>query len=184
LVAVAYTTLCRRSELVALVRDDLEIGADGVGTVIIRRGKGDQEGQGAVAPITPDPMRHLRAWIDAASLEAGPLFRAVLKGGRVGGPLDAGDVARIYKAMARRAGLSEADVAQISGHSTRVGASQDMLPTANRLPAIMQAGGWKTGRPLHRQARRPLQRRRTHRRSPRAVLEARCRPPARYVFLR
>jgi integrase len=134
LVAVAYTTLCRRSELVALVRDDLEIGADGVGTVIIRRGKGDQEGQGAVAPITPDPMRHLRAWIDAASLEAGPLFRAVLKGGRVGGPLDAGDVARIYKAMARRAGLSEADVAQISGHSTRVGASQDMLRYGEQAP--------------------------------------------------
>ena len=43
LVAVAYTTLCRRSELVALRRDDLEIGKDGFGTLVIRRGKGDQE---------------------------------------------------------------------------------------------------------------------------------------------
>jgi hypothetical protein len=67
-------------------------------------------------------------------------------------------VGRIYKQMARRAGLSAADAALISGHSTRVGAAQDMLPRYGEpLPAIMQAGRWKTsyhGRALHRQARR------------------------------
>src|SRR6195952_5705923 len=74
LVAVAYTPLCRRAELVALTRDDLEIGADGFATVAIRRGKSDPEGQGAVAPITPDALRHLRAWLEAAGIETGPLF--------------------------------------------------------------------------------------------------------------
>jgi hypothetical protein len=44
------------------------------------------------------------AWLDAACIAAGPLFRVVLKGGRVGGALDVGDVGRIDKAMARRAG--------------------------------------------------------------------------------
>ena len=44
----------------------------------------------------------------------------------------------------RGAGLSADDIAQISGHSTRVGASQDMLRYGEQLPAIMQAGRWKT----------------------------------------
>jgi integrase len=129
---------------VALSRDDLEISADGFATVAIRRGKSDPEGQGAVAPITPDALRHLQAWLDAAGIETGPLFRAVLKGGRVGGALDAGDVGRIYKQMARRAGLSADDIGRISGHSTRLGAAQDMLRYGEQLPAIMQAGRWKT----------------------------------------
>jgi hypothetical protein len=46
--------------------------------------------------------------------------------------------------MAREAGLSATDTAQISGHSTRVGAAQDMLRYGETLPAIMQAGRWKT----------------------------------------
>ena len=35
---------------------------------------------------------HLQAWIEAAGIDAGPLFRAVRKGGRIGGALDRGDV--------------------------------------------------------------------------------------------
>lgn len=30
--------------------------------------------------LTPDAMRHVKAWIAAAGIEAGPLFRGVLKG--------------------------------------------------------------------------------------------------------
>jgi len=144
LLTVAYVTLCRRSELVALQRADLEIESDGFGTVTIRRSKTDQEGEGAIAAVTPDAMRHLRAWITAAGIEAGPLFRGVLKGGRVAGALDPGDVARIFKAMAGKAGMTAEETARISGHSTRIGASQDMVRYGAELPAIMQAGRWAT----------------------------------------
>ncbi len=44
----------------------------------------------------------------------------------------------------KQAGLSAADAARISGHSTRVGAAQDMLRYGETLPAIMQAGRWQT----------------------------------------
>jgi integrase len=115
MLVVAYTTMTRRSELVALLRADLQVEPDGFGTIVIRRGKTDQEGAGAVAPVTSDAMRHLLAWTDAAGIDDGPLFRAVLKGGRIGGALDAGEVARIFKAMARAAGLSANDTARISG---------------------------------------------------------------------
>jgi integrase len=110
LLCVAYTTLCRRAELVELLREDLQVEADGFGTVTIRRSKTDQEGVGAVAPVTADAMRHLSDWIRAAKLEHGPLFRAVLKGSKLGGALVAGDVARIFKTMALRAGLKAEDV--------------------------------------------------------------------------
>jgi len=126
LLAVAYTTRCRRSDLVVLRRDDLQVGADGSGTIVIRRRETDQEGQGAVTPVTQDAMRHLLAWTEAAGVADGPLLRAVLKGGRVGGAMDAGDVARIFRAMARRADLSASQAARISSHSTHVGAARDM----------------------------------------------------------
>jgi hypothetical protein len=89
-------------------------------------------------------MRHLLAWAEAAGTADGPLFRAVLKGRRIGGALDAGEVGRVFKAMARQAGLSAEDAARISGHSTRVGAAQDTPRYGKTLPAIMRAGRWKT----------------------------------------
>jgi integrase len=159
LLTLAYTTLCRRSELVALQRADLETESDGFGTVTIRRSKTDQEGAGEVAPITPDAMRHVKAWIDAAGIEGDALFRGVLKGGRVAGALDAGDVARIFKAMASKAGLTAEEAARISGHSTRIGASQDMVRYGAELPAIMQAGRWATPVMVARYTRRLTARR-------------------------
>jgi site-specific recombinase XerD len=142
LLAVAYSTLCRRSELVALLREDLQVDADGFGTIAIRRSKTDQEGAGAVALIAPDAMRHLAAWLEAAKIESGPLFRSVLKGGRIADALGDGDIARIYKAMAQDAGLTSEEAAGISGHSTRVGAAQDMVRYGVDLTGAMQAGRW------------------------------------------
>jgi integrase len=145
LLVTAYCTMMRRSELVALDFADLTTEADGFGTIVIRRSKTDQEGEGATVPIPADAMRHLQAWIDAANIADGPLFRSVPRGNRVGGALWPEDVAVIFKAMARRAGLSADETARISGHSTRVGSAQDMLRYGEQLPSIMQAGRWKSG---------------------------------------
>jgi site-specific recombinase XerD len=144
LLVVAYVTLCRCSELVALQFADLTTESDGFGTITIRRSKTDQEGVGATAPIPADAMRHVQTWVDAAGIHDGPLFRAVLKGSRVAGPLGPEDVATAFRLMAQRAGLSPEDCARISGHSTRVGSAQDMLRYGEQLPSIMQAGRWKT----------------------------------------
>ncbi len=144
LLVVAYVTLCRCSELVALQFSDLAVESDGFGTITIRRSKTDQEGVGATAPIPADAMRHVQAWIAAARITDGHLFRAVLKGSRVAGPLAPEDVATAFRLMAQRAGLSAEECARISGHSTRVGSAQDMLRYGEQLPSIMQAGRWKT----------------------------------------
>jgi site-specific recombinase XerD len=159
LVAVAYTTLARRSELVAMLREDLQVDADGFGTVAVRRSKTDQEGAGAMAAITADAMRHLTAWLDAAGIEAGPLFRSVRKGGHVGDTFGEGDVARVFKAMAKAAGLSAEDVARVSGHSTRVGATQDLVRYGADLVGIMQAARWRSPEMPARYSRRLTARR-------------------------
>jgi hypothetical protein len=87
-------------------------------------------------------MRHVAAWIAASGHADGALFRAVGKAGTIGGRLDPGDVARVFKAMAEAAGIAPALIAEISGHSSRVGAAQDQVRHGVELPAVMQAGGW------------------------------------------
>jgi integrase len=145
LLVVGYVTMCRRGELVALRFADLTVEPDGFGTVLVRRGKTDQEGHGAVVPIPADAMRHLMKWISAARITDGALFRAVRHhGSGVGGPLDPADVARIFKAMARAARLPADLSPRISGHSVRIGAAQDALRYKESLAAIMQAGRWKS----------------------------------------
>ncbi len=145
LLAVAYDTLGRRSELVALQLEDVAISAEGHGTVTIRRGKTDQEGVGAERYLAPDTSRQIMLWLDKAQIFDGALFRAVLRWGRVGGALDAGEVARVFKGMAAAAGVPADQVARISAHSSRIGAAQDMAASGRiELPAIMQAGGWRS----------------------------------------
>ena len=78
LLSVAYDTGLRAAELVALAVEDLVAAIDAdAGLILVRRTKSDQEGQGATAYLSPRSMRALRAWRDAAGVEAGALFRRV-----------------------------------------------------------------------------------------------------------
>ena len=159
LLAVAYDTLARRSELVALLYEDLADGLDGDGTITVRRSKTDQEGVGATCYLAPDTMRTVRAWTGAAGVTGGRLFRSVGKAGRIGDALDAGEVSRLFKKMAVVAGIPEAEASRISGHSVRVGGAQDMARIGGELPEIMQAGRWKAAEMVARYIQRQNARR-------------------------
>jgi hypothetical protein len=110
---------------------------------LIARSKTDQEGAGAVRWLSPRTTAALRAWLDCAGIVTGPVFRAIRKNGVVAksSPLEAGEIARLLKDMATKAGI---DPAMISGHSARVGMSQDLVAAGADLAAVMQAGRWKT----------------------------------------
>ena len=88
----------------------------------------------------------------------GRLFRS-LNRGALGTRLDASQVPRIFKAMAERAGLPGEVVSGISGHSTRVGAAQDMVAGGIAMAAILHAGRWKTTAMVNRYGERLLARR-------------------------
>ena len=67
------------------------------------------------------------SWLDVGGVNAGHVFRSVRKDATVGDKLDPSQVPRIYKRMARRAGIPADVVETLAGHSTRVGAVQDMI---------------------------------------------------------
>ena len=159
LLAVAYDAMLRRAELVSLQVIDLLVELPGDGSLLVRRSKTDCEGRGEVVWVGRDTVRLVRAWLDNAGVSDGMLFRAVRKGGRVGERLNPCEVPRIFKAMAREAGLPETVVAGLSGHSTRVGATQDMVAAGIELPAILHAGRWKSTAMVNRYGERLLAKR-------------------------
>lgn len=110
----------------------------------VRRSKGDQEGRGAEKGIpyasNPAlcPVRALAAWLDAAKITEGPLFRGVDKHGHVAAEgLNDCTVARIVQSAAKRAGL---DPKTVAGHSLRAGFATTAAKKGKSLDAIM----WQT----------------------------------------
>ena len=154
LLAVAYDTLLRRAELASAQVADLFEETAGDATLLVRRSKTDREGEGETVWVAPDSLLLVKAWLRRAGIAEGCLFRSVAKGGRIGGPLPPGQVPRIFKAMARAADLPPAAVGALSGHSTRVGAAQDMVGAGIGLPSILQAGRWKSTAMVSRYAAR------------------------------
>jgi site-specific recombinase XerD len=91
--------------------------------VTIRGSKTDQERMGATIAIARGdiacPAKALRKWLDAAGIEAGPIFRPIDKAGTMrASRLTCRSVANIVKAYAGRAGF---DAGTFSGHSLRAG---------------------------------------------------------------
>jgi integrase/recombinase XerD len=145
LLSLGYATLCRRSELVAIrVEDFGRVDGDGSVSVLIRRSKADPFGYGRMAWVPPDTMRHVKAWLEASGVEEGYVLRSIFGGRIVEEAVAPYSVSRRLKRLAEKAGLEAEIVRNISGHSMRVGAAQDMAEDGFDLLALMTAGGWKT----------------------------------------
>ena len=86
LLCLGFAGAFRRSELCALDVSDLTKVPDGL-RILIRRSKGDQEGQGQEVSILRGyrlrPVEAVQIWTAAAGITSGPVFRAVGRGGRV-----------------------------------------------------------------------------------------------------
>jgi integrase len=64
LLCVAYESLARRGELVAVKVRDIEFWPNGTGQALIRRGKTDAEGQGRVAYLSRETVKWLKIWLE------------------------------------------------------------------------------------------------------------------------
>jgi integrase len=146
MLCVAYETLARRGELVALEARDIDFHPNGTGQALIRRGKTDAEGQGRVAYLSRETVTWLKVWLEHSGISEGAVFRRLIGHDQIGGALNPGSVALIFKRVAQWIGMPARYVAAISGHSTRVGATQDLAALDIDLAAITQAGGWKSPR--------------------------------------
>ncbi|MDI1296423.1 MAG: integrase [bacterium] len=78
LLSAAYDTGLRASELVAVAVEHIEEAIDPEARLLqILRHKGDQEGEGATAYLSPRTVAAIAAWTEEAKITAGPLFRRV-----------------------------------------------------------------------------------------------------------
>ena len=124
LLLVGFALAARRSELVALIVDDLELRPEGY-VVRIRRSKTDQTGAGTVRALPRGtdhdtcPVLALEHWLALSGITAGPIFRRVDRWGRIGDrALSPATVALVVKHASELAGL---DPDRFAGHSLRAG---------------------------------------------------------------
>jgi integrase len=156
LILLCFAGAFRRSELVSLDVGDLRRCREGL-IVTLRRSKTDQEGQGTVKGIPRGqsaatcPVAAVEAWISAAQLRSGPLFRRVYPSGRVGTkPLAAFHLVRVVKRLAEAVGL---DPALYAGHSLRAGLATAAAAAGRGERAIMRQTGHRSERSVRRYIR-------------------------------
>jgi integrase len=137
----------RRGELVALNVDDLEETAEGI-LVTLRRSKMDQEGLGRRVAIPRGeiacPVAALRAWLDAAGITEGAIFRRIFnkRAQRVTERrLAPRNVAAIVKQSAARLGF---DPSTFGGHSLRAGFVTSAVKRGANLIKITDVTGHKS----------------------------------------
>lgn len=135
----------RRSELAGLAVEDLVASPDGL-RIELRRSKTDQEGRGeevtVVAGRSPAacPVAAVNAWIAAANLKRGPLFRSINRWGQIGAPLSSVAVGQIVKNAAAACGF---DPARFGAHSLRAGCATYLLERGVPLNVVAKQGRWK-----------------------------------------
>ncbi len=144
LLLIGFCGAFRRSELVALDMADIETTPQGL-VITIRHSKTDQNGEGRKVGIprgrVPDlcTLQSLAAWLAAANITDGPVFRGVGKGGHITlRRLAPKTVAAIVKERAAAVGLAATD---LSGHSLRAGLATSAAQAGMRPDKIKAQTG-------------------------------------------
>ena len=145
LLLLAYDSMCRRSELVSLKITDIQIeqlDSQARMKIRLRKSKTDQELQGRWIHLSERSADAIAIWINQAKLDDGYLFRGINNAIDITYELKSSQINRIYKRLAKDAKLPKEVIDQISGHSMRVGAAQDLLKSGASMPLIMNKGRW------------------------------------------
>lgn len=127
LLLLGYAGALRRSELVAVEREHVQLTHDGL-RLLIPRAKGDQTGKGVSIGLpraaSPDrcPVRAMEVWLQASGCRYGPVFRGIDSRGVISNRGLHPDAVR--KILAKRAALAGVVVApgeRLSPHGLRAG---------------------------------------------------------------
>lgn len=153
LLTVGYFGAFRRSELASLTVGDVD-PRNGKLSITIQRSKTDQEGAGLYKSI-PElqdkaicPVTAYRAWLDAAGIQSGVVFRSIDRWGHAHeGQMDGREVARILKESCKRAGIDER---RFAGHSLRRGFVTAATNGGAADHDIMEQTGHKSSATLRR----------------------------------
>ena len=152
LLLVGYAGALRRSELAALTREQMR--REGRGYVIELIGTKDDPNRYGRDVAIPEyagsplcPVAAVDAWLAAAEITAGPVFRRVRRGGNVGDvALSAASVALIVKRSAAAAGIPPD---RLAGHSLRAGHATTAAVNGATDRTIMHQTGHKDPQTLN-----------------------------------
>jgi integrase/recombinase XerD len=143
LLSLGYDFLARRSELVAIRTEDLTFTPDGALKGIIRRSKTDQYGRGRLVFGSERSAKLLKNWLRQKPKEIQLVFCPVNHGRCLDRAICDRQVNEIIKqGLVRVKRYPRPSDLEVSGHSLRVGAAQDLLIKGHDMAAIMRAGGW------------------------------------------
>lgn len=83
LLLLAYDSMYRRSELIALRVEDMELVAqDGV-CIFLRKSKTDQQGSGKFIHLSNETIKSIEDWLTAAKITSGFILRGIQLNGVV-----------------------------------------------------------------------------------------------------
>ena len=143
LLSLGYDFLARRSELVAIRTDDLKFTLDGALKGMIRKSKTDQYGKGRLVFGSERSAKLIRKWLRLKPKEIQPVLCAINHERCEDRAICDRNVNVIIKRSVVKVKRCERPSnLEVSGHSLRVGAAQDLLIKGYDLAAIMRAGGW------------------------------------------
>lgn len=123
LLLIGFSGAFRRSELVNLNVEDIEIVKEGL-TITIRKSKTDQDAKGQKVGIPYGshletcPVRAYKEWLEVSGIATGAIFMSMDKAGKLLNRLSDKGVAIVVKRSAKAAGL---DPVMYAGHSLRSG---------------------------------------------------------------
>ena len=107
----------RRSEVAGAMVENLTLVPGGY-LYRIPWSKTDQEGVGREVPVLGRAAKALGAWLQAACIDVGPIFRAISPAGVIDGKLSSRGINRVVKKLAASAGFNPAN---FGAHSLRSG---------------------------------------------------------------
>lgn len=135
-----YGGLLRRSECSALDVEDVDRNRDGITILHIRSSKTDQTGKGETVELPTDAVVALRAWLDAAGIKSGPIFRQFAHGKMLNKRLGGQTIRIIVRDKAKLAGLGDG----YSGHSGRRGGATDAKAHGIGDIELKRTGRWRS----------------------------------------
>ena len=127
LILLGFAGAFRRAELVEIRGGDLRFGPRGL-SMFLPRSKADQIGEGSLVHVAANPLAAhcpvaaVRAWLDAAGIRQGGVFRRITRSDALGRQrLSAESVRLILKERAWEAGYRGEELDRSTPHSLRAG---------------------------------------------------------------
>ena len=153
IILIGFSGGFRRSELISIDYEDLEIVPEGL-KITIRRSKTDQFGEGMLKGLpyfsneTYCPIINLKKWLEISKIKTGPIFRRFAKGSTLTNKrLTDQSVVLLMKKYLTLAGIENKNFA---GHSLRSGFATVAAESGADERSIMAMTGHKTTQMVRR----------------------------------